>query len=76
MKKKDFDSLDRMINFIRTDLRHCIGVDANWVVTLALSTYTETFGHLLPNMQSARNYQCYNEFLSNWMNYTHQAREE
>ena len=35
MNKKDFESLDRMINFIRSDLRHCIGVDANWVVSLA-----------------------------------------
>jgi hypothetical protein len=71
MNRKDFESLDRMINFIRTDLRHCIGVDANWVVALAVTSYTETFGHFLPNMHSAKNYQCYNEFLSNWMNYNH-----
>jgi hypothetical protein len=60
-----------MVQFIRTDLRHCIGVDANWVVVLALSSYTEMFGHLLPNMQNAKNYECYNEFLRNWMNYGH-----
>jgi hypothetical protein len=69
MNRKDFDSLDKMISFIEGDLRHCIGVDANWVVALALSTYTETFGHLLPGMQKAKSYQCYNEFLEDWMNY-------
>ena len=25
----------------------------------------------MPNMLNAKNYQCYNEFLSNWMNYSH-----
>ena len=69
-----------MIGFIRGDLRHCIGADANWVVALAISSYTETFGHLLPNMQDKKqgkkvirveNFRCYNEFLTKWMNYGH-----
>jgi hypothetical protein len=60
-----------MIQFIKDDLRHCIGVDANWVVALALSSYTEAFGHLLPHMQNAKNFQCYNEFLSKWLDYGH-----
>jgi hypothetical protein len=67
--------LDKMIEFIRSDLRHCIGVDANWVVALALSSYTETFGHfLLPDPPKGRrieNWKCYNEFLSKWMHYGH-----
>ena len=46
-------------------------MDANWVVALALSVYTEAFGHLLPGMQNARTYECYNEFLDKWMNYGH-----
>src|SRR5438874_11435865 len=71
MKKKDFESLDKMIGFIREDIRHCVGVDANWVVALALSVYTEAFGHLLLGMQNARTYECYNEFLDKWMNYGH-----
>ena len=71
MKKKDFDSLNKMIEFISNDLRHCIGVDANWIVALALSAYTEAFGHFLPGMQNAKNFQCYNEFIDNWMNYGH-----
>lgn len=74
-KKSDFEMLDKMIDFIRGDLRHCIGVDANWVVALALSSYTETFGHfLLPDPPKGRrieNWKCYNEFLSEWMNYGH-----
>ena len=53
MNRRDFKSLDKMIQFIRTELRHCIGVNANWVVALALSSYTEAFGHLLPHMQNA-----------------------
>jgi hypothetical protein len=71
MKKKDFESLDKMIEFINRDLRHCIGVDANWIVALALSAYTEAFGHFLPRLQNAKNFQCYNEFLDKWMNYGH-----
>jgi hypothetical protein len=69
MKKADFQSIDRMVGFIREDLRHCIGVDANWVVALALSAYTEAFGHMLPNMEKAACYRCYNEFLVKWMHY-------
>jgi hypothetical protein len=64
-------SLDKMIEFINTDLRHCIGVDANWIAALALSTYTEAFGHFLPGMENSKNYQCYNEFLCKWMSYGH-----
>lgn len=71
MKRSDFISLDKMMEFINTDLRHCIGVDANWIVALALSTYTEAFGHFLPGMQNSRNYPCYNKFLCDWMNYGH-----
>jgi hypothetical protein len=73
MNREDFESLDKMIQFISTDLRHCIGVDANWVVALALSAYTEAFGHLLPDMQGAevKNYQCYNTFIDNWMSCGH-----
>lgn len=69
MKNEDFESLDKMIEFISRDLRHCIGVDANWIVALALSTYTEAFGHLVLGLQNAKSFQCYNEFLDKWMNY-------
>jgi hypothetical protein len=57
MKRNDFKSLDKMIEFISADLRHCIGADANWIVALALSTYTEAFGHFLPGMQNSKNFQ-------------------
>lgn len=69
LNKTDFDSLKRMIDFMQEDLRHCIGADANFIVALALSVYTEAFGHLLPNMQAKKCYECYNEFLVKWMNY-------
>jgi hypothetical protein len=77
IKKSDLKSLDKVILFMREDLRHCIGVDANWVVALALSAYTETFGHFLPGMEDKKkgkrtirikNWKPYNEFLTKWMN--------
>lgn len=69
MRKADFRALHKMIEFMKGDLRHCIGADANWVVALALVTYTEVFGHFL--LPKGNNPDCFNRFLSEWMKYPH-----
>jgi len=70
MKKSDFEMLHKMVEFMRGDLRHCIGADANWVTALALVAYTEVFGHFLLPEKSTKPYECFNECLEKWMHYS------
>lgn len=60
----DLASLEKMIVFIKEDLKKCIDCGVNFGLALLLSAYTELFGHLLTGLSgSGSDGKSYNAWL-------------
>lgn len=64
MPQLEFDSLDKIIEFINTDIAGCMRCGVNLSLALVLSAYTEFFGHLLiGTAQSEKSYNAWLRFM-------------